>query len=136
MQTAILYPLLALVALTFLVAFWMGALRIGAMRRREVKPAYFKLNTGEIPERPAQAANNFRNLFELPVLFYALVALLLVTERTDGVQVALAWVFVASRYAHSLIHLSYNHVPHRFLAFLIGLLVLLAMWGRFALQLG
>lgn len=133
---AILYPLLLLVLLTFVVVFWMGALRIGAMRRGEVSPRYFKLNTGEIPDLPAQAANHFRNLFELPVLFYTLVALLLVTERADGVQLTLAWLFVASRYVHSLIHLSYNNVSHRFFAFLVGVVTLLAMWVRYALSFG
>lgn len=133
MQSPILYPLFALVALTFIVLFWMANLRLGAIRRGEVKARYFKLNVGEIPERPAQAANNFRNLFELPVLFYALVALLLITGKADAGQQALAWVFVASRYLHSFIHLSYNNVSHRFLAFLVGMLVLLAMWVKFAL---
>jgi hypothetical protein len=56
------------------------------------------------------------------------------TGRADAVQVGLAWVFVASRYAHSFIHLSYNNVLHRFAAFAIGLLILLAMWVRFGLQ--
>lgn len=132
MMTLILCALYALVALTFLVGFWMGGLRIGAMRRGEVDPQYFKLNTGQIGDRPAQAANNFRNLFELPVLFYVLIALMLITEDIDGIQVLLAWAFVISRILHSFIHLSYNNVTHRFLAYLAGLLVLLAMWLRFA----
>jgi hypothetical protein len=134
MQAELLYPLFAMVALTFAVAFWMGGLRFAAVRRREVSMRYFRLNAGEIPDRPAQAANNFRNLLEIPVLFYALAALLLATGSADSVQVTLAWIFVASRYLHSAIHLSYNHVPHRFLAFLAGVLVLLVMWVRFALQ--
>ena len=133
MQFPILYPVFALVVLTFSVLFWMARLRIGAMRRGEVSPRYFKLNAGEVPERPAQAANNFRNLFELPVLFYALAALLLITDKADSGQLVLAWVFVASRYLHSFIHLSYNNVSHRFLAFAIGMLVLLAMWVKFGL---
>lgn len=136
MQTAILAPLFALVALTFAVNMWMAALRIRAVQRGEVQYRYFKLLQGDIPELPLQAANNFRNLLELPVLFYALIALLVATGLDDSVQVALAWAFVASRYAHSLIHLSYNSVPHRLTAFSLGVVILLVMWIRFAAALG
>lgn len=132
MTTLLLTAVYALVALTFLVAFWMGCIRITAMRRGEIDPQYFKLNTGVVGDKPAQAANNFRNLFELPVLFYVLVVLMLIMDDVDTTQLVLAWVFVISRYLHSLIHLSYNNVTHRFLAYVVGLLVLLIMWLRFA----
>lgn len=131
MTTLLLFSVYALVVLTFLVGFWMGGVRIAAMRRGEVDPQYFRLNMGEIGDKPAQASNNFRNLFELPVLFYVLIALMLIQDDVDATQLALAWVFVISRYVHSLIHLSYNNVVHRFLAYATGLLVLLAMWLRF-----
>jgi hypothetical protein len=135
MSGPILYPLFALVALTFAVAFWMGGLRFRAVARRQVHIRYFRLNAGqEVPPRVAQAANHYRNLFELPVLFYALIGVLLATGRADAVQVGLAWAFVASRYVHSFIHLSYNNVLHRFAAFATGLLILLAMWVRLGLQ--
>ena len=52
----------------------------------------------------------------------------------DGVYLGLAWAFVASRYLHSAIQLWRNYVPHRFLAFAAGLLILLIMWLRFAAQ--
>lgn len=131
----ILYPVFALVALTFAVGFRMGGLRIAAMRRKEVNPRYFKLNAGaEIPVKVAQAANNYANLFELPLLFYTLVALLLATGRVDALQLGLAWAFVASRAAHSLIHLGSNNVPRRFFCFAAGLLILIAMWVVFAAE--
>src|SRR5690625_1963572 len=110
----------------------MGCMRVTAMRRGEIDPQYLKLNTRVVGDKPAQAANNLRNLFELSVLFYVLVVLMLIMDDVDTTQLVLAWVFVISRYLHSLIHLSYNNVTHRFLAYVVGLLVLLIMWLRFA----
>lgn len=132
MATLVLGAVYALVALTFLVGLWMGWVRTIAVRRGEVDPEYFKLNSGRIADRPAQAANNFRNLFELPVLFYVLAVLMLILDDVDVTQVVLAWLFVVTRYLHSFIHLGYNRVEHRFFAYVAGLLVLLVMWLRFA----
>ena len=74
------------------------------------------------------ASNNFRNLFELPVLFFALVPLLLVTGHAGTVQVALAWAYVALRAVHSAIHIGRGPVSRRFLAHLLSTIVLMAMW--------
>ncbi|MGD8379637.1 MAG: MAPEG family protein [Gammaproteobacteria bacterium] len=132
----ILWPALALAAQTFIVAMLMGASRFIGISRRQIDARYFRLNQGyEIPALPAQIANNYHNLLQLPVLFYALIAFLLVTGRADATFIWLAWAFVASRVVHSIIHIAYNYVPHRFAAFLLGVGILLAMWIRFALAL-
>lgn len=78
------------------------------------------------------AADNFRNLFELPVLFYALCILLMLTQTSGAFFQISAWVFVALRVLHSGIHLSYNRVMHRFYAYLLSSLTLWVMWGAFA----
>jgi len=80
----------------------------------------------------SNAADNFRNLFELPVLFYALCILLLATQQASTFFEICAWVFVAFRVLHSVIHLSYNRVMHRFYAYLLSSLTLWIMWGAFA----
>ncbi len=80
------------------------------------------------------AADNFRNLFELPVLFYALCILLMHTQQLSSFFINCAWVFVALRIVHSGIHLSYNRVMHRFYAYLLSSLTLWLMWGTFAYQ--
>lgn len=134
--TTFLWPVFSLVTLTFAICLWMGLLRIGALRRREVSLGYFRLNRGEpVPARLEQVANNFRNLFELPVLFYLIMALYAVTGLAQMFDVALAWLFVASRFVHSFIHTTSNNVRLRFQAYLAGLLILLVMWAHFAWQL-
>ena len=77
----------------------------------------------------SRAADNFRNLFELPVLFYAGVLLAIQSGAGGAWLLGLAWAFVALRYLHSFIHCSYNRVMDRFKAYLLGGLALWAFWG-------
>ena len=76
------------------------------------------------------AADNFRNLFELPVLFYFALATAALTNQVTAVTLALAWAFVVLRVAHSVIHCTYNKVMHRFQVYLLGAAVLLLLWLR------
>jgi hypothetical protein len=69
------------------------------------------------------------------VLFYALIALLIASGFADGVSLVLAWAFVASRLAHSFIHVGSNYLPHRLIAFAAGFAILAAMWLWFAVRL-
>ncbi|OGI40005.1 MAG: hypothetical protein A2140_02695 [Candidatus Muproteobacteria bacterium RBG_16_62_13] len=84
--------------------------------------------------RSLPTVDNFSNLFELPVLLYVAAVLLHVTDRVDGIYLALAWAFIALRYVHSAIHVTYNRVMHRFAIYVLGALPLWAMWARFAAQ--
>jgi hypothetical protein len=133
--TAILYPVLVQVALTFYLQLWMGRERVGALRRGELRIADIALGQRGWPARATQVANAFHNQLELPVLFYALAAFALITSRVDAVLVALAWVFVGLRLWHAFIHTTHNNVPRRFYVFLAGAVVLMAMWVYFATQL-
>ena len=81
-----------------------------------------------------QSADNFRNLFEVPVLFYALCATVLATQSASIPLAIGAWLFVALRAAHSVIHCTYNKVMHRFAAFVASTLVLLILWVLFVVQ--
>ncbi len=81
-----------------------------------------------------QAADNFRNLFEMPVLFYALCAVLLATQQATPMLVQAAWVYVGLRYVHSLIQCSYNNVTHRFVVYFASSMLLLGMWGTVGLD--
>ncbi len=78
-------------------------------------------------------ANNLKNLFELPVLFYALVLLLLQTGQVDSVYTLCAFGFFVTRVVHSAIHCTYNRVMHRFSVYCISSLFLWAMVVRAAL---
>jgi len=129
----ILLPMLGMMVLTAVVWFFLYARRIPAMRRAG-KPtqAYTTPDKGAafLPEEVSYPANNLRNLFELPVLFYALCLYLYVTASADGVQVAAAWAFVGLRTAHSIIHCTVNIVILRFLSYFAAALVLWFMLGR------
>ncbi|MBN8480832.1 MAG: MAPEG family protein [Xanthomonadales bacterium] len=133
-MNAILLPLLAMVGLVFVVWITMFVRRVDEMRRRRIDVEQLATSaeiTRLLDDR--RAADNFRNLFELPVLFFAGVLAAVATGAVDAVLVGLAWAFVALRAVHSLVHCTYNRVMHRFLAYLASAIVLLAMWVRLAL---
>lgn len=131
----ILLPLLAQVALTFVVWVWLYVTRLGEIGRKDIDPQ--QLTSRAAAERllteSAGPANNFRNLFEMPVLFYLAVVLSLILFVQDTLLVQLAWAYVALRALHSFVHCTYNRVLHRFLAYAASSLVLLLMWVRVAL---
>ena len=131
---AILLPLFVQVGLTFFLLFWMGFVRIGALKRREVAVPDIALRQPAWPERPTQIANAYHNQLELPLLFYVLVILALFTRKADTLFVVLAWMFVATRLVHAAIQVTSNNVQRRFTAFLVGALILLLMWIIFALR--
>ena len=75
------------------------------------------------------AADNLRNLFEIPVLFF------LISHLHYIIRSLLLFVFVMLRAVHSFVHTTYNRVTHRFLAYAVSTLFVFAMWGLFALDL-
>src|SRR5262245_51146477 len=81
--------------------------------------------------RHVQASDNLRNLFEVPVLFYALCALVAATDLDSPVLVFGAWGYVALRCVHSYIHITYNRVIHRFLVYAASTVLLFTLWGVF-----
>ena len=81
-----------------------------------------------------QFGDCFSNQFELPLLFYVLIALALPLRHVDFVMVLLAWVFVVTRFAHAGIFVTSNNLPQRGQAWFAGVLVLFAMWLYFALK--
>jgi hypothetical protein len=134
--TRILYPMLALVALTFVVLLLIPYTRFRAAARGQVTVADFRYGeSANVPGEVSLPNRNLMNLLELPVLFYAGCLAFYVTGAVDASAVVLAWVYVALRAAHSIIHLTYNNVFHRLTAFAASNAVLLALWIRFALAL-
>ena len=131
-QHLILFPVFAQVALTFGIGIWLARSRFAAVKRGDLSPRYFAINRGgEVPEYLAKVNNNYINLLELPVLFYLVAVLLYVTDSVEPAQLVLAWVFVASRYAHSYIHTTYNNVRQRMRMFMLGVIALISMWCLF-----
>ena len=132
----IFLPAMAMVALTIAVWLRMYAARIGEMKRERVHPQSVA-TSAQMAARltDTRAADNFRNLFELPVLFYMALVVAALTSQVNVATLSLAWAFVALRIAHSIIHCGYNKVMHRFHAYLAGGLVLWALWGVLAVGL-
>jgi hypothetical protein len=130
----VLLPVFVLVGLTFALLLWMASARGRALTGREVSLKDIALGQPNWPERPTQIGNCFKNQFELPLLFYALIALALPLRHADLVIVLLSWVFVVTRFAHAGIFVSSNNVQQRSLAWFAGVLVLFAMWVYFALK--
>jgi hypothetical protein len=132
--SAILAPLFVQVGLTFVLLFWMGRSRVAVLRSGGVKVKDIALGERVWPVKVQQVANAFHNQFELPILFYGLVALALITRKADLAFVVMAWIFVATRLVHAYIHTTSNRVPQRFMAFLAGVVILMLMWILFAVR--
>lgn len=130
----LLLPAFVQVALTIYVLARMGQGRVRAVRSRQVK--YSDVDTKSAYSETVQRfANNYVSQFELPVLFYAVLAFALATELIDFALIGLAWAFVGSRLVHSLVHTGSNRIVTRFKVFVAGLVFLVAMWAWFGLRL-
>lgn len=133
-QTAILYPLFVQVALTFFLQGWMRVARTGAVKRGDVQFGDISLRQQKWPPRVTQISNAFHNQLETPILFYTVVAFLMITSQVNIVFVVLAWLFVAARLYHAYIHTGPNKQPYRSYGYLAGSLVLVVMWVLFAIR--
>jgi hypothetical protein len=132
-----LQPILALVAWTFVMWFWMYATRIPAMQKAKVDVAELSRTNAklDLPPEVARVADNYNHLHEQPTIFYALALTTQLAGAADGVAVTLAWTYVASRIVHSLVQATKNVIPVRFAVFTIGSFVLMALLVRTALKL-
>jgi len=135
-EYSILLPPTALVVLTGFVWLRLGSDRLGEMRSRRIHPQQVATSK-QMDEtlQNVQSADHFRNLFEVPVLFYALCAFLAVTRLTTLLLLACAWGYVVLRAAHTYVHLTSNKVVRRFQVFVASTIVLYVMWGIFAVRL-
>ncbi len=131
---AILAPLFVSVALTFALLLWMGYARVTTISRGETKIRDIALREPNWPTHSTQIANAYHNQFELPVLFYVLVILAIITRQADLLFVAMSWIFVALRLMHAYVMVTTNYVPRRFQVHLVALVVLLLMWIIFAFR--
>lgn len=125
-----LYPMLAMALLTFVVGYVMYRRRFAEIRRKRVRVQTVATSAGmSAALEDTAAADNFRNLFETPVLFYAGMLVVYAAQLAAPAYVALAWAYVAARVVHSTIHCTTNRVKHRFVAFLASFWLLAALWA-------
>lgn len=136
LQHAILLPPTVLALIT---AFVFGRLyqdRIAEMRARRIHPQ--QVATAKQAQETLQnvaSSDNYRNLFEAPVLFYALCGFLAITQLTTVLLLACAWGYVFLRAAHTYVHLTGNKVIRRFQLYFASCIVLFGMWALFLVRL-
>jgi hypothetical protein len=130
----VLLPVFILVGLTFALLLWMVGARRNALVGGETKIRDIALGQPNWPNRATQIGNCYKNQFELPLLFYILIALAVPLRRADLFIVLMSWVFVVARFVHAGIFVTSNDLGQRSSAWLAGVLVLLVMWIYFALK--
>ena len=136
MHADILMPTVAMTAVIALVWVMLYVNRIGEMKAKGIDTEDFKgPNNVKDSLENINASDNFKNLFEMPVLFYVLCGFIAISGLTSPALVCMAWIYVGLRAAHSFIHITYNRVMHRFLIYALSTVLLFVMWGCFALRL-
>ena len=130
----ILAPLFVLVLMTFALGIHLAFVRGPLLVRGEIRPEQVSLREPNWPPRALQAGYSFQNQFELPVLFYVLTILALITKHADVLFVAMAWIFVLFRLAHAFVHVTGNNLRARGAFFGVAALVLMIMWVIFIVR--
>ena len=132
---SIIYPMGLLAIFTLLYSVVLVTGRTKAMKTGDVKVSYFKEYNNDTPPSYVQkATRQWSNLYEVPVLFYAVCAAILALNIHDVIFIYMGYVFVSLRLVQAFIHTTYNHIMHRFLIFACGLVTVLAMWVRLLLM--
>lgn len=132
---ALLAPVFLHVLFTLIVGVLTLRARVAAVRQGQASLRKIALNNGAWPDEVLKLGNNFNNQFQVPVVWYACVALLLVMQKADWVTVVLSGLFFASRIFHTLEHVNRNNVVRRLIWFFAGYSLVLIMWLWFALRL-
>jgi hypothetical protein len=130
----ILAPLFVQVLLTLVLMFLMAARRASAIRGGHVRESEIALREPNWPPRALQATYSYSNQFEMPVLFYVLTILAIITRHADLAFVLLAWVFVTLRVLQALVHVTSNRIRYRGFFFGAGAIVLTIMWVVFIIR--
>ncbi len=138
MNTALIMPIFSLMGVTAIVWVAMYYKRISYLKKNNIDPQ--KLSTRQaklemnIPEGVSNTADNFNNLLELPIIFYAVCMIASTYNLTNSWLIFLAWGYVLLRIMHSVIQCTYNRVMHRFSAYFLSSIFLWALVAMSALQ--
>lgn len=134
----LIFASIAQVTLTFVVGFLLFTRRVGELKRRRINPQKIatSVQSSTVME-DLRASDNFKHLFEIPVIFYFLCAVVVATNSATITLAILSWIFVVLRYVHSYIQCSKNNVMARFYVFVSSSVILMVMWAIFVFnQLG
>ena len=122
-----------MVVWTHVIAAWMYATRLPAMKRARLKPdpeAKRGDQMSTLPARVRWKADNYNNLLEQPTLFYAIVIVLALLGQNTAFNIGVAWAYVGLRVAHSLVQVLVNKIELRFSLFVLSALVLVVLTAR------
>lgn len=134
-QHLIFVPMGALAFLTFGVLLLIPIRRFRAGALGQIVAEDFKFGeSAAVPGHVSIPNRNYMNLLELPMLFYVGSLMFCVTGRVDALVLGVAWLYVALRFVHSAIHLTYNNVRHRLIPFAASNVVLIVYWVLFFLR--
>jgi len=131
---AILLPVFVEVILTFGLLMWLGIMRRNDLKSGATHLSQVALREPHWTPRTLQIGYCFSNQFELPVLFYLLTVLEVITRHADLVFLVLAWVFVLTRLMHALVYTSSNVVPRRGAWYAFGAIALMLAWLIFIVR--
>lgn len=121
----ILIPLLVLALWTFMLAIVLGSSRFYLMRKMHFQTAaHTKDLKGLLPPWCERLADNYNHLFEQPVVFYVVVLSIAIINDIEPLMVQLSWAYVILRVLHSIVQITFNFVPLRFLLFVSGWVIL------------
>jgi len=132
-QSAIFGPVFATMLLTLVVWIYMYVRRIHFLTSSGIDSQDLAVPGALAQISPASISNpsdNLKNLFEMPVLFYAVALILFATSQVDAIHVVAGWTFVVFRTLHSAVHCTFNRVMLRFSLYLVSSLALWLMLVR------
>ncbi|MCU1718052.1 MAPEG family protein [Pseudomonas sp. 5P_3.1_Bac2] len=130
MHSAILTPVITLVAWSMLMWLWMYATRIPAIQAAQLKLDPQAPNGTQMASLPAKVrwkADNYNHLMEQPTIFYALAISLALLGAGDGWNLYWAWAYVGLRVLHSLLQALVNKIELRFGLFVLSNIALFVL---------
>jgi hypothetical protein len=130
----LVYPMFAMVVLTFVVLVQLFRTRVRAVSEGRIPVDYFRIYQGAPePESAAKLSRHFTNLFEAPTLFYVVCLAAMILKTIQPLTLVLAWAYVCSRVAHATIHLGSNALRWRIAAYFTSWIFLFALWVNLVL---
>ncbi len=130
----IIFPLLTMILLTFIVSVRLYYFSIQSVLYKKVKLKQLRVYDGEIPKDLNSTRQHYKNMFEMPILFYVLSLLLIITNMYNHIDILCAWCFVIFRILHSLSRIPNRNVYIRFGYFLGSSIALLIGWINFSIN--
>ena len=129
-----IFAMFCMVIVTTIVGLTAFVARVKSVKSGQVKAKTFTLMRDEpLPDIVQKTTRNFNNQFEVPVLFYIACTLHVALDISNPISLVFAWAFVILRAIHAYIHITYNHLLHRIVAFWLAFFSVVGLWGNLVL---